>query len=81
MFENRFDRIKVKMTGSHYQPDGCSEAFIVGISWDKEEHRPCIHALYTNGKEDFIPLSELGSSHFLGDVIILNGFLTYTKEV
>jgi hypothetical protein len=64
--------IKVKLTGGHYQPYGCDEAFVVGIRWDKEHKRPCIHLLYINGEEDFIPLSELGSSHILGDVIILN---------
>ena len=72
MIGDRFERIRVKMTGSHYQPDGCDEAFVIGVSWDKDVNRPCVHLLYPSGKEDFIPLSELGSSHILGDVIILN---------
>lgn len=69
---NRLEHIRVMLTGSHYQPDGCNRAFVSNISWDKEEGRPCISLLYENGKEDFIPLSSLGSSHILGDVIILN---------
>ncbi len=71
--------IRVKLTGSHYQPDGCDEATVTGIFWDKENKRPCIFLSYDNGKSDFIPLSELGSSHILGDVIILNTLTEVSK--
>jgi hypothetical protein len=66
------EQIKVRLTGGHYQPEGCDTAVVPGIFWDGENRRPCITLLYSNGKTDFIPLSELGSSHVLGDVIILN---------
>lgn len=69
---DRFETIEVGLSGSHYQPDGCDRAFVTGISWDKEYKRPCVHLTYLNRKQDFIPLSELGSSHILGDVTILN---------
>lgn len=69
---DRFEAIEVQLSGSHYQPDGCDEAFVTGISWDKEEKRPAIWLTYKNGKMDVIPLSELGASHILGNVTILN---------
>ncbi len=73
ILESRFEHIKVEMSGAHYQPDRCSTAHVVGIIWDKDEKRPCVRLSYENGKEDFIPLSELGRSHILGSVTILNG--------
>ena len=64
--------IRVKLTGAHYQPAGCDTAVVSGIFWDEVYNRPAINLLYTNGKTDYIPLSELGRGHILGDVIILN---------
>ena len=73
MFDkSNFERIKVQMDGAHYQPSGQREAYVIGISWDKENGRPCLHLLYPEGEEDYIPLSELGHSHILGSVTILN---------
>lgn len=70
--ENRFEKIRIRLEGCHYQPDGHNEAYVVGISWDKKYEKPCIHLLYPNGKEDFIPLEELSQSHPLGSTTILN---------
>ena len=69
----RFKTIEVQLSGSHYQPNGCDTAFVTGISWDTKEHRLAIHLTYKNGKKDIIPFSELGASHILGNVTILNG--------
>jgi len=69
------EHIRVEVSGGHYQPDGCNQAFVVGIYWDKERSRPCLQLVYTNGKEDYIPLSELGASHPLGSIMILNTLL------
>jgi len=71
--ESRFERIKVRLEGAHYQPNGNNFAYIVGLSWDKHFGNPCIHLLYPDGEEDFIPLSELGGSKPLGSVTIVNG--------
>ena len=78
--ENKFETIKVELSGSHYQPDGCNQAFVTGISWDIEYKRSCLHLTYLNSKQDYIPLSELGSSHILGSITILNTGLTADKE-
>ena len=64
--------IRIELSGSHYQPDGCTKAVVTGIWWDKARNRPTLCLAYENGKSDFIPLSELGSSHILGNVTILN---------
>ncbi len=64
--------IKVQLSGSHYQPKGCGTAFVIGIYWDLENKRPCVQLLYKGGETDYIPLSELGSSHVLGSVTIIN---------
>ena len=64
--------IRVKLSGSHYQPKGKDTAFVIGISWDLDNKRPCIQLLYPGGETDYIPLIELGSSHILGSVTILN---------
>ena len=69
---NRFETTEVELSGSHYQPDGCNTAFVTGISWDKEESCLAVHLTYKNGKMDIIPLSELGASHILGSVTVLN---------
>ncbi len=71
--ENRFRTIQVELSGGHYRPHGCNKAFVTGISWDVEYRRVAIHLTYPNGEMDIIPLSELGSSHILGSVTILNG--------
>ncbi len=68
----KVEPIKVELSGSQYQPQGESTAFVVGISWDLENHRPCIQLLYPGGETDYIPLIELGTSHILGNVTILN---------
>ena len=68
----RFELIRVLLSGNHYQPDGCNLALVTGISWDKQMKRACIFLAYENGKADFIPLTELGHSHILGSVTILN---------
>ena len=69
---NRFKTIEVQLSSGHYQPEGCDTAFVTGISWDTEEHRPAIHLTYKNGEMDVVPLSELGANHVLGSVTILN---------
>ena len=69
---NRFQTIKVELSGGHYQPEGCNIAFVTGILWDKEYGRPCLHLTYVNGINDVIPLSSLGESHILGSVTIQN---------
>ena len=66
------ETIMVKLSGAHYQPEGCDTAFVTGIFWDRTRSRPAIHLTYLNGKCDFIPLTELGHSHPLGSVTILN---------
>ena len=68
----RYRTIEVELSGSHYQPGGCNRAFVTGISWDSEYNRTAIHLTYLNGNEDTIPLSELGKSHVLGNVTIVN---------
>jgi len=72
MDTNKFEVIKVNLSGNHYQPGGYSVARVTDILWDKENNRPCIHLVYENGKSDYIPLSELGQSHVLGSVTIVN---------
>jgi len=69
---DRYETIRVQLTGSHYQPKGCDKAFVSGIFWDKEHKHPALQLTYENGKTNEIPLSELGSSSILGDVIIVN---------
>ncbi len=64
--------IKVRLTGAFYQPRGCDTAIVTGIVWSKQFGRPTISLVYTNGYTDYIPLSELGVAHPLGNVIILN---------
>lgn len=69
---DRYGIIEVELSGAHYQPDGCNRASVTGISWDNEYGRACVHLTYPNRKQDTIPLSELGASHILGSVTIIN---------
>ncbi len=64
--------LRLKLSGCHYQPDGCDTAFVTGLFWDKKHKRPAYKVVFQNGKEDWLPLCELDTKGALGSVEILN---------
>ena len=47
-----------------YQPDGCTEAIVTGIFWDKKARRICLMLTYPTGQFDFIPMSEVAAQYY-----------------